>query len=309
MKDKVPFAIGGALLSALLFWGAQHVAPLALFFNLFTPLPAAYVHMRCGHWVGATAVVGAALALMPLLPAAMVAGFLLQYGIIAFTVPWLLRKGVAWDRSAVLTVGTVLLIGAPLLVGYAQMQDVSPTQVVQREADHAIAQALTLYDEGQFSSYDRDEIARTLESMREVFIRIYPALATIIVAGVSLLLMVLLSSFSAGRYQIPGPPFAKWKSPEYLIWGVIAGGFGVFFGQGGIGTAALNLLIVCLPVYFLQGLAVVTYYLRTRLVSPLIRSLIYFLIFVLNPLPMLITGVGVFDLWIDFRKPKLKKTS
>jgi hypothetical protein len=26
-----------------------------------------------------------------------------------------------------------------------------------------------------------------------------------------------------------------------------------------------------------------------------------------SPLPMIVTGVGIFDLWADFRKPRLNK--
>ena len=59
-------------------------------------------------------------------------------------------------------------------------------------------------------------------------------------------------------------------------------------------------------LYFLQGLAVVSSFLQRKKYPPAIKGLIYLLVFILNPLPMIITGVGVFDLWIDFRRPRNK---
>jgi uncharacterized protein YybS (DUF2232 family) len=71
---------------------------------------------------------------------------------------------------------------------------------------------------------------------------------------------------------------------------------------------ALNLLTVLLPIYFLQGLAIVNHFFRKKGVSPLLQTLGYLLIAVLNPFPLIVTGVGIFDLWADFRKPRKKRT-
>jgi hypothetical protein len=38
------------------------------------------------------------------------------------------------------------------------------------------------------------------------------------------------------------------------------------------------------------------------------RGLGYLLLLVINPFQLLVAGIGVFDLWVDFRKPRIKKT-
>ena len=103
---------------------------------------------------------------------------------------------------------------------------------------------------------------------------------------------------------MPGRAFPEWKSPEWLVWILIASGFLVAFGEGIAGTFALNLLVILLPVYFLQGLAVIDCFFRRKAFSPIIRTVGYLLVTLVNPLPMVVTGIGVFDLWADFRKPK-----
>jgi uncharacterized protein YybS (DUF2232 family) len=111
-----------------------------------------------------------------------------------------------------------------------------------------------------------------------------------------------------GRYRIGGLPFARWSVWEYLVWPLIAAGFAVAFSSGLPRVVGLNLLVVFLPIYFLQGLAVVTFFFQKKGVSPVLRTLGYALIALLNPMPMLITAIGVFDMWADFRKPRMKKT-
>jgi len=69
----------------------------------------------------------------------------------------------------------------------------------------------------------------------------------------------------------------------------------------------VNVLIILLPLYFLQGLAVMEHFLVRKGLSLLMRGLSYLLLLVVNPLPVIVTGVGIFDLWADFRKPRPNK--
>jgi len=75
-----------------------------------------------------------------------------------------------------------------------------------------------------------------------------------------------------------------------------------------LGVIALNILTIVLPIYFLHGLAIVSFFFRKKNLPPVFKVLGYVLIMVLNPLPLIVTGFGVFDLWADFRKPKIKET-
>jgi uncharacterized protein YybS (DUF2232 family) len=103
---------------------------------------------------------------------------------------------------------------------------------------------------------------------------------------------------------VPGTAFPAWKAPEQLVWVLILAGFIVAFGDGLLATFALNLLVILLPIYFLQGLAVIDCFFRRKAFSPIIRAIGYLLLTLVNPLPMVVTGIGVFDLWADFRKPR-----
>ncbi|NIQ97017.1 MAG: DUF2232 domain-containing protein, partial [Desulfuromonadales bacterium] len=57
-------------------------------------------------------------------------------------------------------------------------------------------------------------------------------------------------------------------------------------------TVAFNLLVVLLPLYFMQGMAVVSCFLLRKGAPGFVRGLVYVLLVAVNPLPMVVTGVG-----------------
>jgi len=123
-----------------------------------------------------------------------------------------------------------------------------------------------------------------------------------------LLVVFMLARFSQGNYLVAGVPLIQWKAPDALVWLLILGGFGAFFARGLAFQVAVNLLTVTIPVYFLQGIAVVACFFQRRGVAPPLRVLGYMMMVIVNPLPAIITGIGIFDLWVDFRRPKIKKS-
>ena len=67
-------------------------------------------------------------------------------------------------------------------------------------------------------------------------------------------------------------------------------------------AAGLNILIICLFLYFIQGIAVFEYYFRTKNVHRFLRLIFYAILVVQQYLAIVIIVAGLFDLWFDFRK-------
>ncbi len=103
--------------------------------------------------------------------------------------------------------------------------------------------------------------------------------------------------------------FNLWRLGERWIWAPITVGALYFLNlyvlkNGILGLALLNALIVLGGVYFYQGLAVASFYLRKRF-SPWTRLAATVAIFLfLQPIGVLVLALGVFDFWFDFRKLK-----
>jgi uncharacterized protein YybS (DUF2232 family) len=281
--------------------------------NLFTPLPAAVLGMRIGpRWgvaaVGLTAVLvlatSEAFAVVPALL------YVVQFGVPAMALPWLLSRGVGWDRAIVMTLGIMLALGVVVLAGVTSGSGQTVLSVIDTQIDKEIDQTISLMHEfagSEQSVADGEAFRQMTEKMGAFMHRAYPGMLIVVCAAMQLVTVGLLALLVRPN-RIAGPPFARWHSPELLIWVLIAAGFAVVFSAGAVQSVAINVLIVLLPVYFLQGLAVVEHFLRRKGWSPLIRSISYLLLLLVNPLPVIVTGVGVFDLWADFRKPRLNKS-
>jgi uncharacterized protein YybS (DUF2232 family) len=136
-------------------------------------------------------------------------------------------------------------------------------------------------------------------------IKLFPALAALS-AAVTVLMNLGLFWRLGGRQERIGYPLfgdlVRWSAPEWLIWALLATGFGLFIPMKALSTIALNCFICIVAVYFCQGLAIMAFYFRVLAMPALARGLIYFVTSVQPVLAILVCAAGVLDLWIDFRR-------
>ena len=69
-----------------------------------------------------------------------------------------------------------------------------------------------------------------------------------------------------------------------------------------VADAGLNVFLVMLCIYFAQGLSIIVHFLKVRKVPTFFWFVLFILIFVQPLLIGLVAGLGVFDIWADFRK-------
>lgn len=97
----------------------------------------------------------------------------------------------------------------------------------------------------------------------------------------------------------------EWMGPEPLVWALIACGFALFIpGLAAVRVVALNLLMIIGACYFAQGLAVIAFFFHKNNVPRFLRGLTYVLILFQQIFTLLVVGLGLFDLWGDFRRLK-----
>lgn len=308
MGESLLYLLGGTLLSVLLQVAAGNLGLAGILLNLFVPLPAAIAQLRKGTLVGGGIVLLTAAAVVPLGGVSASAAYLLQFGLGSFVLPLLLRRGWSWDKAVAAALALILAVSGISLGAYVAYRGVSVTAKVQQYVNGEMNHAMALYKKGHISSDQVQQLQQATRETAAFLVKTYPALAVVVSAALLLFLVFALIRLSPGGFAPAGVSFPYWKAPEPLIWLLIAAGFGMIFSAGATKIAALNLLVVLLPVYFLQGLAIINYYFRKRGLPPMFRVFGYFLLTVLNPFPLIVTGIGVFDLWADFRKPRIKKT-
>ena len=96
--------------------------------------------------------------------------------------------------------------------------------------------------------------------------------------------------------------FSGWVIPDQVIW-VLIGSSAVFLlADNALGSIGINLLLMTLVAYFIQGMAITIYFLESRNV-PVFFWILMFFVILLQPLLVGVSiGLGVFDTWMDLRK-------
>jgi len=61
-------------------------------------------------------------------------------------------------------------------------------------------------------------------------------------------------------------------------------------------------LLVLLTVYFIQGIAIVSFYFEKKGLPRSVRVVLYTMIFFQQLFLLVIICIGLFDMWINFRK-------
>ena len=308
MIQRGLYVVLGACAGYVLFGTFAALGMAGVAVNLITPLPAAYVGMR-GGWRYAAATV-ALTGLLVLLGAdiATTGMYLIQFGVPGAALPWLLNRGVAWDKAVTVVLCGMIAASLCGLLAVSFSTGQSPLgvadQMISKEVDRTATMMQDMFASSELTGEQKREIESIMSRMSLFLKQAYVGIATTVSGLMVLSLVFLLSLMARGRYKIPGKAFPDWKAPESMIWVLIIAGFFVVFVDGLPGVFAMNLLVIMLPIYFLQGLAVIDCFLRRKSFSPLARGVGYVLVTLINPLPMLVTGLGVFDLWADFRKPR-----
>lgn len=138
----------------------------------------------------------------------------------------------------------------------------------------------------------------------EGFIQTFPSMV-IILSGLIIWANLLLAKNYLLKAGIVYPrliALARWKAPDYIIWFFIASGLLYLVWINDIKIIGLNAFLIVCFIYFLQGLAIISFLFQNKNVPPFFRYLFYFFIAVQQLLMIPIVAIGLFDIWVDFRK-------
>jgi hypothetical protein len=145
------------------------------------------------------------------------------------------------------------------------------------------------------------------EKLTEFILRIFPALIILTIwlegiVNVSLFTRITSRGAFGARQITLRPEFSSWICPDKLVWGGILGGFLIITRISLLVTIGINTVILLAAIYFLQGIAIVSFLFKKKKVPLGFRVMGYTLIAVIQVLPILIAAMGLFDIWMDFRK-------
>lgn len=312
----MPSGFKGFLLGTVQGWAATMALFLAylaipllgMLPGIFAPFPALYFRLKEGRRTGIAIV---ALSLATLAAAggpANAALYLFQCGAVSLALPEFLSRGKGGARSIACTTAISAALVALTAALFSLTQGVDVNALVVKGIQSSIAHTAQIYEKSGLKGEELKAFQAALADAGSLIERIYPALLVVAVgfiAGVNLLLLRKVSR------RLPRPltlgEFARFKTPDWTIWIMIVAGFTMLAPQALAVRVALNTLIVILPLYFIQGMAVIATLFERHAVPRFMRGLFYLLLVVTQFLAIAVIVLGIFDLWGDFRTPKKKE--
>lgn len=181
---------------------------------------------------------------------------------------------------------------------------VDPWQLTKNYIAAIIAENVKFYSQLPLKAEDINFIKDNEKNIVSVITQMFPSIV-IISATLVIWISFLLGKNFLGKAGITYPKFAalaRWKSPDLIIWIFIVSGALCIVPQKDVNFIGLNIFLVVCFIYLLQGLAIVSFFFQSKNVPLFFRYLFYFLIAVQQILMIPIAAVGLFDIWIDFRK-------
>ncbi len=276
-------------------------------FSLIAPLPLAFFYWKMGRIPG----IAIFLSSFGLLVAVFRIGgfqesltFFLLLGSAGVIIPEVLNRRYGIEKTVGLSVAGVVAVVFAVLAYYSQVLDRSIADIVRAYVSDSIQYSIALYEEIGIPQDQVDLLKEGSGAVASWIVDHGVALfLTCMIFFVWLNVLGLRMLFQGRDPRFPDfGDLAYWKMPDWIVWLVIASGILLVVPEELVRVIGLNALIVLLFLYLLQGLSIVQFFFRTKNIPRTLRALFYALIILYQYLLVLISAIGLFDIWVDFRK-------
>ena len=301
----------GIAATVILFVVAVVVPLFGFILGLLTMVPAIYLSRKSeNHWVAFQIVLAASLLIMLVFrnlgPAL---GYLIEYGVPTVSLAVVARKKAG--PLSILAQGSA--IGALMIVAaiffYAVLVERSPVEMLQQAFQANLELVSSVYRQMGVA----DEQLATLTDSAKILAHwvgmLFPALIFASYFMLNGLTMVVVTV--VGRYRQTaidwgkGRPFAEFAVFPQLVWALIGCWMAILLLPDlpeVVNFVIYNCTFILFLFYFIQGLAIIHYYLDFFQVGFGGRFFIFFMLFAFLFLLLAVVVIGLFDLWVDFRR-------
>jgi len=283
-------------------------------FALLTPLPFLYYAIKWGPSHGLK------IACIAILAFGLIGGiarhpqviFLgVEFSLLGLALSEMYRRRMSLARAVFWGTGLMLAVGLVTLAIIGLQRGQHPLTLVQDHMQASLAQTLQLTHETGAGPETATQLQEYARSVARVIAGVYPALV-IIGTGLVVWLNIVLSRplFRMGNLVYPDFGDAnRWQAPELMVWGLIASGFSFFLPLPGVQWIAMNAVVVMLAIYAFQGFSILLFFFGKYRVPAWLRGGVYALIFLQQVLLVVLSALGLFDQWFDFRRIQSRKVT
>ncbi len=311
LQSRVSKDIATGVMATLAIYSMSIFMPVVgFFFAIFTPLPVLFYRTKLGRRHGMIVPI-LAIAAMGLLLGGVTVDMLFFSGLmfLGFAMSEMFEKELSIEFTIAGACAIVIGVGLLGIVLYSMINQKGLFSLVSTYVANNLALSLELYKEIGMPRETIDAISNSLDRIQYVLVRIMPSMV------VASLLFVAWTNLIAAkpimrRRGLSYPSFGRlnhWRAPESLVWGVIGCGVILLLPVTGIRLLGVNGLLVLLTVYFIQGITIVSFFFEKKKVPTVVRVILYMIIAFQQLILLAIICMGLFDMWINFRKINVDK--
>ncbi len=279
--------------------------PLGMFVGMFTPVPLILVYLQRGKITGLVTITAVGLALLYLVGPQLAIAFIAAYGILAAAMAEATRLSFSFEKTLLFSaLAPAVLTGLVIFIGITGKEE-SPLKYLENTLKEEAEEYIKVIEKSGETPENLKAIRKSVEDTAPIAARVFPSfilISSLVGAVINFLAVRYLWLRFYSREYFEGMDVSRWMLPDVMVWVLIAAIGSMLFGPGISQVAGMNLAIILLFLYFLQGLSVVTHILKTK-AFPKWVWIVVFILIPLNPIFLgLVMGMGLFDIWMDFRK-------
>ena len=295
----------GVFATSLIFAVSILIPIFGFFCSLFIPLPTLYYRIKLGRTTSVIIpVLGFIIMVVVLSSFTIDVMFFAELLIVGFILGELLESRFPIDKTMLYSCGVVLISGIVSLFVYSTASGNDLISILSQYVAKNIELSLALYQSLGMSEENLRLIQDSLGKIQYILVSIIPGLtitSTLLVIWINILLSKALLK---GRFQFH-PDYEKlnqWQAPDYLVWAVIGCGLLMLLPASVAKLIGLNVLLILMTIYFFQGMAIVSFLFEKIKVPRFLKIVVYILIPLIQLAWLAVIGIGLFDMWFNFRK-------
>jgi uncharacterized protein YybS (DUF2232 family) len=270
---------------------------------MFVPLPILYYYTKLGRGWGTlmfAVSLGSFAILLRTFDAVTDLPLFLLLGLTGIFLAEMFRRETTIERTILLPSIFLLAAGVASVWIAAAMSGRDFLPLIQTYVEQTLRETNRIYAQMGLTP----EQMQVSGEMAKAILMILPSLITAMVVQ-AIWINVLAAREIFRRNALPFPDFgdlSRWKAHERIVWLLIAAGIAVLVPVSPLRAAGWNLLILCLLVYMMQGLSIVSFYLKWYKIPRFLRFLTYIVILIYQFVLIVVAAIGLFDLWLDVRR-------
>ncbi len=300
----------GIIIVSFIFIISVNIPVFGFFSSLIIPVPVLFYRIKLGRRNSAA---------VPLVSAGLILGLL---GTVSFDMLYFaglmglgfflgeyLKKNLTIEMTILYP--CMIVMGALLacLIIYANFTGTGLGELVTEYVDKNLKMTLALYENMGMPKESIDAISASFPTIKYFMVRMLPAMAASSLFFISWM-TIILSRPVFKKKGLDFPDFGelnRWKVPEPLVWCLIGSAIMLFFPVDALKITGMNCFIILMTIYFFGGIAIISFFFEKKRLPLLLRFFIYSIIALQKIALLAVVGLGIFDMWFNFRKLAITK--